>query len=188
VSARHGEVFQDVLHRYYADGSRQAAAIWAIYVWCRRTTSLWMGRRRSLPAKKTLDRWESQLESIFAGCPVDDEDVALVDTLEQFPLDIQPFRDMIAGQRMDLHRSRYDTFEDLELYCYRVAGTVGLMSTTVMGIDTQLKTAPESAARPGPDPPGDRPGHCNHSQHSARRGRGCPSRPHLPAPSRPSCL
>ncbi len=68
--------------------------------------------------------------------------MALVDTLEQFPLDIQPFRDMIAGQRMDLHRNRYDTFEDLELYCYRVAGTVGLMSTTVMGIDTQLKTAP----------------------------------------------
>jgi phytoene synthase len=75
---------------------------------------------------------------------VDDEDVALVDTLEQFPLDIQPFRDMIAGQRMDLHRSRYETFEDLKLYCYRVAGTVGLMSTTVMGVDAQLQTAPWS--------------------------------------------
>jgi phytoene synthase len=49
---------------------------------------------------------------------------------------------MIAGQRMDLHRSRYETFEELELYCYRVAGTVGLMSTTVMGVDTQLQTAP----------------------------------------------
>ena len=119
-------------------------AIWAIYVWCRRTDELVDGPQAQFTSEKTLDRWESQLESIFAGCPVDDEDVALVDTLEQFPLDIQPFRDMIAGQRMDLHRSRYDTFEDLELYCYRVAGTVGLMSTTVMGIDTQLKTAPWS--------------------------------------------
>jgi phytoene synthase len=68
--------------------------------------------------------------------------VALVDTLEKFPLDIQPFRDMIAGQRMDLHRNRYETFQDLELYCYRVAGTVGLMSTTVMGVDTERYTAP----------------------------------------------
>ncbi len=119
-------------------------AIWAIYVWCRRTDELVDGPQAQFTSEKTLDRWESQLESIFAGCPVDDEDVALVDTLEQFPLDIQPFRDMIAGQRMDLHRNRYDTFEDLELYCYRVAGTVGLMSTTVMGIDTQLQTAPWS--------------------------------------------
>lgn len=119
-------------------------AIWAIYVWCRRTDELVDGPQAQFTSEKTLDRWESQLESIFAGCPVDDEDVALVDTLEQFPLDIQPFRDMIAGQRMDLHRSRYETFDDLELYCYRVAGTVGLMSTTVMGIDTQLQTAPWS--------------------------------------------
>ncbi|MGG6240398.1 15-cis-phytoene synthase CrtB [Nodosilinea sp. AN01ver1] len=119
-------------------------AIWAIYVWCRRTDELVDGPQAQFTSEKTLDRWEAQLESIFAGCPVDDEDVALVDTLEQFPLDIQPFRDMIAGQRMDLHRNRYDTFEDLELYCYRVAGTVGLMSTTVMGVDTQLQTAPWS--------------------------------------------
>jgi 15-cis-phytoene synthase len=119
-------------------------AIWAIYVWCRRTDELVDGPQAQFTSEKTLDRWESQLESIFAGCPVDDEDMALVDTLEQFPLDIQPFRDMIAGQRMDLHHNRYDTFADLELYCYRVAGTVGLMSTTVMGIDTQLQTAPWS--------------------------------------------
>lgn len=119
-------------------------AIWAIYVWCRRTDELVDGPQAQFTSEKTLDRWEAQLESIFAGCPVDDEDLALVNTLEQFPLDIQPFRDMIAGQRMDLHRNRYETFEDLELYCYRVAGTVGLMSTTVMGIDRQLQTAPWS--------------------------------------------
>jgi phytoene synthase len=117
-------------------------AIWAIYVWCRRTDELVDGPQAQFTSEKTLDRWESHLESIFAGCPVDDEDVALVDTLERFPLDIQPFRDMIAGQRMDLHRSRYETFEELSLYCYRVAGTVGLMSTAVMGVDAQLQTAP----------------------------------------------
>jgi phytoene synthase len=117
-------------------------AIWAIYLWCRRTDELVDGPQAQFTSEKTLDRWEAQLESVFSGCPVDDEDVALVDTLEQFPLDIQPFKDMIAGQRMDLRRSRYDTFEELELYCYRVAGTVGLMSTTIMGVDTQLETAP----------------------------------------------
>merc|ERR1711862_1066522 len=37
--------------------------------------------------------------------------------------------------RMDLAKSRYETFHELYEYCYRVAGTVGLMSTPVMGID-----------------------------------------------------
>lgn len=109
-------------------------AIWAIYVWCRRTDELVDGPQSELTTPDTLDAWEQRLEAIFMGRPVDDLDVALVDAIERFPLDIQPFRDMIAGQRMDLCRSRYQTFEELQLYCYRVAGTVGLMSTAVMGL------------------------------------------------------
>ncbi|NJM98928.1 MAG: phytoene synthase [Phormidesmis sp. RL_2_1] len=117
-------------------------AIWAIYVWCRRTDELVDGPQAKFTTESTLDHWESQLETLFAGHPMADVDVAMVDTLDRFKLDIQPFRDMIAGQRMDLHRSRYDTFEELKLYCYRVAGTVGLMSTTVMGMDVGVNAAP----------------------------------------------
>ncbi len=117
-------------------------AIWAIYVWCRRTDELVDGPDAMSTTPATLDRWEESLESIFAGQPVANPDVALVDTLERFPIDIQPFRDMIAGQRMDLYRSRYESFDDLHLYCYRVAGTVGLMSNAVMGVDTSLNSAP----------------------------------------------
>ncbi len=117
-------------------------AIWAIYVWCRRTDELVDGPQSPFTTPETLECWEAQLESVFAGHPIDDLDVALVDTLEHFPMDIQPFRDMIAGQQMDLHRSRYETFEDLHLYCYRVAGTVGLMSSAVLGVDETSASAP----------------------------------------------
>ncbi|MBE9058523.1 15-cis-phytoene synthase CrtB [Sphaerospermopsis sp. LEGE 08334] len=117
-------------------------SVWAIYAWCRRTDELVDGPAAARTTPETLEQWEKQLDSIFAGHPLDNYDVALVDTLQHFPLDIQPFRDMIAGQRMDLYRSRYETFEDLYLYCYRVAGTVGLMSTTIMGVDTSIYTAP----------------------------------------------
>ena len=127
-------------------------AIWAIYVWCRRTDELVDGPQAALTTEETLDRWEKQLTSIFQGQPVEDTDVALVDTLQQFPLEIQPFKDMIEGQRMDLDRSRYHTFEELELYCYRVAGTVGLMSTAVMGIDPEQQTAPWQRYEPSPNP------------------------------------
>ncbi len=114
-------------------------AMWAIYAWCRRTDELVDGPAAAITTPETLDQWERQLESVFEGHPIEDHDVALVDVIQRFQLDIQPFRDMIAGQRMDLYQSRYETFEELNLYCYRVAGTVGLMSTAVMGVDATKK-------------------------------------------------
>jgi hypothetical protein len=78
-------------------------------------------------------------------------DAALTDTIEKFPMDIQPFRDMIEGMRMDLVKARYDTFDELYEYCYRVAGTVGLMTMPVMGIDPAYKVRKQ--ARLGVLPP-----------------------------------
>ncbi|MDB9314892.1 phytoene synthase [Spirulina sp. CS-785/01] len=118
-------------------------AIWAIYEWCRRTDELVDGPKARYTTPETLDQWENHLESVFAGHPQEDPDVALLDTIKKFPVDIQPFRDMIAGQRMDLYRSRYETFDQLELYCYRVAGTVGLMTSPVLGFE-RVATAPWS--------------------------------------------
>ncbi|PSP19460.1 MAG: phytoene synthase [Cyanobacteria bacterium QS_8_64_29] len=111
-------------------------AIWAIYVWCRRTDELLDGPEAHATTAETLDCWEERIESVFAGHPRDNTEVALADTIERFPLELQPFRDMIAGQRMDLARNRYDTFAELRRYCYRVAGTVGLMSHAVLGVRT----------------------------------------------------
>ncbi len=121
--------------------AKRRRAMWAIYAWCRRTDELVDGPSAAITTSETLDQWEQQLELVFEGRPLEDYDVALVDALQRFPLDIQPFRDMIAGQRMDLYRSRYETFKQLSLYCYRVAGTVGLMSTSVMGLDTTKDTS-----------------------------------------------
>ena len=43
-------------------------------------------------------------------------------------------QDLLLGMQMDVQHFHYESFEDLLLYCYRVAGTVGLMMTHVMGI------------------------------------------------------
>ncbi|XVE72026.1 hypothetical protein DITRI_Ditri11bG0005700 [Diplodiscus trichospermus] len=115
-------------------------AIWAIYVWCRRTDELVDGPNAPHITPTALERWEARLEDLFQGRPFDMLDAALSDTVNKFPVDIQPFKDMIEGMRMDLRKSRYKNFDELYLYCYYVAGTVGLMSVPVMGI------APESSA------------------------------------------
>ncbi|XP_062076708.1 phytoene synthase 2, chloroplastic-like [Humulus lupulus] len=113
-------------------------AIWAIYVWCRRTDELVDGPNAAYMSSEVLDRWEERLQDIFDGRPYDVLDAALTDTVFKFPLDIKPFRDMIEGMRMDTRKFRYENFQELYLYCYYVAGTVGLMSVPIMG------TSPES--------------------------------------------
>ncbi|CAI5526752.1 unnamed protein product, partial [Closterium sp. Naga37s-1] len=118
-------------------------AIWAIYVWCRRTDELVDGPNASHITPRALDRWEERLDELFQGRPYDMLDAALSDTIQTFPMSIQPYRDMVDGMRMDLRKSRYRTFDELYVYCYNVAGTVGLMSVPVMGIDPKSKAPVE---------------------------------------------
>lgn len=128
-------------------------AIWAIYVWCRRTDELMDGPQAQTlsPAAllSRLDAWEERTRGLFEGRVADDLDSVMVDTMERFPQPQQAYLDMIEGQRMDVTKHRYATFEELELYCYRVAGTVGLMSQAVMGLDPAYTSAPWSE-RPDP--------------------------------------
>lgn len=62
-----------------------------------------------------------------------DEFAALKHTVRHYRIPEQPFQDLISGMEMDLTKSRYRTWEELDLYCYRVAGVVGLMLTPVLG-------------------------------------------------------
>ena len=128
-------------------------AIWAIYVWCRRTDEIMDSLEASTKSQDelsdNLDAWEENTKNVFKGKIKSELDSVLSDTIEKYPQSIQPYLDMIDGQRMDLNKFRYKDFEELKLYCYRVAGTVGLMTQNVMGIDSAYTSAPWSAK---PDP------------------------------------
>ena len=123
-------------------------AIWAIYVWCRRTDELMDSPEAQTKSveelSERLNRWERKTRCLFKGQVQDDLDAVMLDTIQRFPQSIHPYLDMIEGQRMDLTWTRYPRFEDLKLYCYRVAGTVGLMTQGVMGVDKAYTTAPWS--------------------------------------------
>jgi len=120
-------------------------AIWAIYVWCRRTDELMDSpealQKTEEELSENLNSWEENTKNIFKGIVKTELDAVLVDTLEKYPQTIEPYLDMIAGQRMDLTKFRYKNFDELKLYCYRVAGTVGLMTQNVMGIDAFYEAA-----------------------------------------------
>ncbi|KAJ3674478.1 hypothetical protein LUZ60_005094 [Juncus effusus] len=145
---RCGEVCEEYAKTFYLGTllmtPERRRAIWAIYVWCRRTDELVDGPNASYITPMALDRWEKRLDDLFTGRPYDMYDAALSDTISNFPVDIQPFKDMIEGMRLDLKKSRYRNFDELYLYCYYVAGTVGLMSVPVMGISQDSKATTES--------------------------------------------
>lgn len=53
--------------------------------------------------------------------------------IASFRLPFELFDELIKGCEMDLDTKRYDNYEQLELYCYRVASAVGLLSIEIFG-------------------------------------------------------
>ncbi|XP_021858139.1 phytoene synthase 2, chloroplastic [Spinacia oleracea] len=119
-------------------------AIWAIYAWTHRIDELVDGPNSRLTDSAVLDSWEKRLEDIFDGRPHDKIDAALADTVQRFPLDIKPFKDLMKGMRMDTWKKRYENYEELELYCYYVSGTGGLMTIPIAGISPEFASSTES--------------------------------------------
>jgi phytoene synthase len=79
-------------------------------------------------------RWmQEELRRATAGESRNPRFAVLGEAIRRYQIPLEPFDDLVAGVAMDIEPRRFATFADLELYCYRVAGTVGLMITPVAG-------------------------------------------------------
>jgi phytoene synthase len=59
--------------------------------------------------------------------------LALTDASRRFPLPVDALSELIEGVRMDLDAVRYERFEDLLVYCRRVAGGIGRLCVAIYG-------------------------------------------------------
>jgi phytoene synthase len=82
-------------------------------------------KARQLAEWRVILRASTQNEPSIAG------DVRAL--MKKYPLNPEMLDEIIAGVEMDLTISEYATFEDLRLYCYRVASAVGLVSIEIFG-------------------------------------------------------
>lgn len=64
--------------------------------------------------------------------------LALKDTVRRYNIPREVFDDLITGMEDDLYNNRYRTFDELYVYCYRVASVVGLMCIEVYGYDNPM--------------------------------------------------
>lgn len=103
----------------------------------------------NLAAQRTaLVRWRNLLDQAVAGETAQHPILpAFADTIQRYRIPPRYFHDLISGAEMDLTETRYATFERLQEYCYRVAGTVGLTCLSVFGSDHAH--TPELAERLG---------------------------------------
>lgn len=88
----------------------------------------------SVPAEQRraqLDAWRRAVEGPFAGEPALAGEVRGL--IAKYNIPREYFHEIIAGCEMDLEAARYGTFEELRLYCYRVASAVGLVSIEIFG-------------------------------------------------------
>jgi phytoene synthase len=108
-------------------------AITALYAFCREVDDVVDECSDVNVARTTLNWWRNEVAAIYTGKPQHPVTQALVPIVKQFNLAQEHFLEIIDGMEMDLDQPRYADFKSLQLYCYRVASVVGLLSVEIFG-------------------------------------------------------
>ena len=121
--------------------ARVRGASWALYAFCRRTDDAVDEGEQGEAARPRLAALERGLDRVYGdhGHVVDprslddvvDRSFALVAREHGIPRGVPAA--LLAGMAMDAEGHRYESLDDLYVYGFRVASTVGLMMTLVMG-------------------------------------------------------
>jgi phytoene synthase len=105
-----------------------------VYAFCRKTDDIVDATNDSQDVKyDKLRKWRIEFERAFTGHSEFPLLNKLGKTISNFNIPLDPFFELIKGMEMDLQKDRYKSFDDLQLYCYRVASTVGLMCIEIFG-------------------------------------------------------
>ena len=88
-----------------------------------------------------LDWVEDQLDRLFAGTPRHEAFVQLAPTVQRFGLAREPFDQLLAANRLDQHKSRYEDFDELMGYCELSANPVGHLVLAVFEASTPERVA-----------------------------------------------
>jgi phytoene synthase len=107
-------------------------ALYSVYAFCRFVDDIADDDSAGHPAE-LLGRWREELERVFKGSPAHPISRALAHNVRRFAIPRRYFEEIIDGVEMDLGRTRYATFDELRLYCYRVASAVGLVCIEIFG-------------------------------------------------------
>ncbi len=113
----------------------QRNALHAIYAFCRLADDIADDPAVAGDRGALLARWRAELDDAYRGKAHHPVGIALSDAIDRFRLPERVFLDLLAGVEFDLAERPIETFDDLRLYCYRVASTVGLLVVRILGFE-----------------------------------------------------
>ena len=107
----------------------------ALYAFCREVDDA--ADNESVPAEKRRELLAAWRADVRRACenetPQFTVNRELQSVIVKYRLPFALFDELIKGCEMDLDIKRYENFEQLEHYCYRVASVVGLLSIEIFG-------------------------------------------------------
>ena len=110
-------------------------AMSALYAFCRAVDDV--ADEDSVPTEKRREQLAAWREDIRRACENKNPQFVLnrefAPVIQQFKLPFALFDEIIKGCETDLDTLRYENYDQLELYCYRVASAVGLLSIEIFG-------------------------------------------------------
>jgi phytoene synthase len=143
---RVAEAYRECAEITRRSGSSFASAFWmlpkpkrnalhAIYAFCRLADDIADAPEIAGDRSALLVRWRAELDDAFRGKAQHAVGVALSDAIGAYRLPERVFLDLLSGVEFDLAERPIETFDDLRLYCYRVASTVGLLVVRILGFE-----------------------------------------------------
>ncbi|HTL74513.1 MAG TPA: presqualene diphosphate synthase HpnD [bacterium] len=110
-------------------------AMSALYAFCRAVDDV--ADEDSVPTEKRREQLAAWRADIRLASEDKEPEFVLNQEFQpiigRFKLPFALFDELIKGCEMDLETLRYENYEQLELYCYRVASVVGLLSIEIFG-------------------------------------------------------
>jgi phytoene synthase len=117
-------------------GRERKRDITVFYAFCRVIDDIADSSELNVVEKRVrLAKWRQMLHATAADEPLLARDVRQLIAKYSLPTDM--LEEIIAGVEMDLSTLRYPTFDELRIYCYRVASAVGLVSIEIFGYRNQ---------------------------------------------------
>ena len=105
----------------------------ALYAFCRQVDDI--ADENSLPVARRREQLVAWREDIARACegrlPEFEVNRDLQPVIRQYGLQFEHFDELLKGVEMDLEIARYQDYDELDLYCYRVASVVGLLSIEI---------------------------------------------------------
>lgn len=113
-------------------------AIYQVYRFCRAVDDVVDSNQPQDEKRRQIHQWRQELDRCYAGQPGHPITQPLLEPIRAFGLSRTYFEELIQGVERDIHTTRYETFNDLSVYCYHVAGTVGLLCLQIFGVSLDL--------------------------------------------------